>query len=110
LYKVPDEQIGRTVVCQKCQRSFVLSTPSREVRTLSGHTAGVWAVAFDPVSKRFASGGVDQSVKVWDAETGEEVLTFEGHAESVRGVTFSPDGKRIVSCSQDGALKFWSLP
>ncbi len=29
-YKVPDEQIGQTAVCQKCKRSFVLSAPSRQ--------------------------------------------------------------------------------
>ncbi len=29
-YQVPDEQLGHTVVCQKCQRSFILGAVSKE--------------------------------------------------------------------------------
>jgi WD40 repeat protein len=57
-------------------------------------------VSFSPNGKRIVSGGsgsADNTVKLWDAQTGQETLTFKGHLGWVHSVSFSPDGKRIVS-------------
>jgi COMPASS component SWD3 len=51
----------------------------QEVRTLRGHTDGVWSVAFSPDGRLLASGSGDQTVKLWDVETGQEVRTLRGH-------------------------------
>jgi WD40 repeat protein len=40
---------------------------------------------------------LDNTLKVWDAQTGQETLTLKGHSGEVTSVSFSPDGKRIVS-------------
>ena len=75
--------------------------------TLKGHTGTVSSVSFSPDGKRLASGSSDQTVKVWDAATGQETLTLKGHTSVVASVAFSPDGKRIVSGSGDQTLKVW---
>ena len=41
------------------------SVSGTELRTLSGHTAEVWAVAFSRDGKRLATGGLDATVQVW---------------------------------------------
>src|SRR5205085_528244 len=46
-----------------------------------------------------ASASSDNTVKVWDAETGQELRTLKGHSGGVRSVAFSPDGKRLASYS-----------
>src|SRR5262249_41138224 len=69
------------------------------LRPLTGHTGEVTSVAFSADGRHIVSGSRDQTVKVWDARTGQERLTLKGHTVGVTSVAFSPDGKRIVSGS-----------
>ena len=49
----------------------------------------------------------NNTLKVWDATTGQELRTLKGHTDDVTCAAFSGDGKRIVSGSYDGAVKVW---
>jgi hypothetical protein len=64
-------------------------------------------VAFSPDGRRIVSGSDDNTLKVWDATSGQETLTLKGHTRAVWCVAFSPDGRRIVSGSWDKTLKVW---
>jgi WD40 repeat protein/serine/threonine protein kinase len=68
-------------------------------------------IAFSPDGRRLAAGSEDNSVKIWDVETGRELFTLRGHTESVFSVFFSPDGRRLASLGWDGSsVKVWDLP
>ena len=59
--------------------------------------------------RRAVSASGDNTLKVWDLESGRELRTLEGHSDWVYGVAVSPDGRRAVSASADNTLKVWDL-
>jgi WD40 repeat protein/tetratricopeptide (TPR) repeat protein/tRNA A-37 threonylcarbamoyl transferase component Bud32 len=75
--------------------------------TLRGHSLPVYSVCWSPDGRRLASASADQTVKVWDAQTGQETLTLRGHTAFVTSVCFSPDGRRLASASYDNTVKVW---
>lgn len=88
----------------------------KEVLTLRGHTKRVRALDVSPNGKIIATGSMDGSVIIWDAETGSELQRFTNH--SVMGIPeifdlqFSKDSKKLaVSAFEKISLfdtKTWS--
>jgi len=74
---------------------------------LEGYSDWVWSVTFSPDGQQLASGSGDNTVKIWDAASGECVKTLKGHSGWVRSVTFSPDGQQLASGSGDNTVKIW---
>ncbi|MEH2111468.1 MAG: WD40 repeat domain-containing protein, partial [Nostoc sp.] len=69
----------------------------------------VSSVSFSPDGKTLASGSADNTIKLWNLETGKEIGTLNGHTNSVSSVSFSPDGKTLASGSDDKTIKLWNL-
>ncbi|MDP6513903.1 MAG: TIR domain-containing protein [SAR202 cluster bacterium] len=82
---------------------------SGELMVLEGHMDSVWGVAVTPDDKTVISGSDDNSLKVWDLETGQCRATLEGHSGFIFRVACIPGGKFAVSGSSDRSLKVWDL-
>ena len=76
--------------------------------TLSGHTDWVSDITFSPDGTRLATTGLDNTVRVWDAKTGQVLLTLADHSRPVNTVTFSPDGARLATAGEDGFIIVWN--
>lgn len=77
------------------------------LQTLEGHRRAVFSVAVSPDNQHIASGGGDETVKVWDIVTGVCLHTLKGHDNAVYSVTFMPDGKSLASAAK--AIKIWDM-
>ena len=66
-------------------------------------------MCFSPDGKQLASGSMDETVRLWDVETGACVKTLEGHRYAVWSVCCSPDGRQLASCSGDWTARVWLL-
>jgi len=79
------------------------------IRIFEGHTDWVEAVAVTPDGKHAISGSWDNTLRVWDIESGEEMQTLEGHTSSVYAIAVTPDGKHAISGSSDTILRVWDI-
>ena len=105
------------------------------IRTISGISNSLNAVAFSPDGRRILAGlgyGSDAAapnsgkIEMWDASSGQLLMTFRGHGggvnkpafKGVGAVAFSPDGTRVVTGGGadgtatnapvgNGKLRFW---
>lgn len=73
-----------------------------ELTDYRGHSDLVSALAWSPDGNMIASGSNDQSVQVWNAQTGQHVATYHGHSDTVTGIAWSPDGRYIASVQENG--------
>ncbi|MGQ0777575.1 MAG: NACHT domain-containing protein [Pseudonocardiales bacterium] len=77
------------------------------LRLLTGHTSGVWAVAWSPDGTRLLTGSDDRTARVWDATTAEPLHQLTGHTSGVWAVAWSPDGTRLLTGSDDNTARIW---
>lgn len=75
------------------------------LRTLVGHTGGVWSSQMS--GSTIISGSTDRTLKVWDAESGVCIHTLYGHTSTVRCMHLH--GKKVVSGSRDATLRVWNI-
>ena len=70
------------------------------------HTDAVGAVAFSSDAAYLATGGEDNTARLWNIATGTEVARLL-HKEPVRAVGFSPDGQTLATGSLGGEVALW---
>lgn len=72
-----------------------------------GHTLSTWHAAFSPDGARLLTTSSDQTLRLWDVQTGTPVDIFRGHGSEVWCGSFSPDGSQFVSGGKDRNVFIW---
>lgn len=82
--------------------------PSDVVRKTLATGAEVTALTVSPDRKWIASSGPNNTIRLWNAESGAAGATLTGHSDRVTSLRFSPDGARLVSSSADQSIRVWN--
>ena len=70
---------------------------TREIVVPLGHGGRIWAIAYSPDKRAFASLSGDGTVKLWNARTGREIRTLSIEDAAFASLAFSPDGKTLAT-------------
>ncbi len=106
---------GKTAAISGVQQErpaiFLFDLASEKVvQTLLGHEGAVTCVAFNADGKLLASGGVDNTARVWNlADPKFAEVVKVAHATPVTAVAISTDGKQLYSAAGDFALRTSSI-
>eukprot|EP01135_Chromosphaera_perkinsii_P008304 Nk52_evm1s1253 gene=Nk52_evmTU1s1253 len=88
--------------------SFVV--PNRVRNNFIGHTANVKCIEFvGEDGLQIASGSSDNTVIVWDTESGKMNHKLSGHRSRIWDLASDRNGDYLVSCSADSTVKLWDL-
>ena len=81
----------------------------KALRTLSGHSGVVNAVAVYGAGTHAISASADDTLKLWELNTDAAPRTLSGHSGRVRAVAVCADGRRAISASADHTPRLWDL-
>jgi GTPase SAR1 family protein/RNase P subunit RPR2 len=84
----------------------------RELAKLDGHANVVWSVVALRDNARALSGGIDNTLRLWNLATGQCLKTIECGTDGADGVfstAVDPAGTRVLSGHRDGRVQLWDL-
>lgn len=91
-------------------RAFALPPLGRPWTFLPAeHSHPVNMIAFSPKGDTIASCSDDETVRLWDVNTGKHLRVMIGHTDDVSHVSFSPDGQVLLSSSRDNTIRLWDV-
>jgi len=89
-----------------------------EIQRFVGHTGTVYRVIFspgcdpaadDPLGCKVLSGGADNTIILWDIESGQILRRYRGHSSSVFGLAFTPGSRTILSTAAEDTVCEWRV-
>lgn len=87
---------------------YVESTiPTANKSKISAHNGGCASIMFEYNSGKLVSGGQDQTIKMWDTNTGSLSRTLYGCLGSVLDLTITHDSRSIIAASSSNTLYVW---
>lgn len=92
---------------EQCQN--VVYWKQADLTTLAAHTAPVMSVAATNDGQIIASGSQDNTIKLWNIQTGENVSTLTGDGSAILSVNFSNDGIELASGTEFWRILEWNL-
>ena len=83
---------------------------SEHLKLFLGHSRSVNAICLLDGEKTLVSGGLDQSIRVWDIESGKLVRSMSQHTQGINSLALRPGAAAlpmVASAAADRTLRFW---
>jgi len=105
----PDGKLGVSVGEDNQIRYWTTTGEGKQVRVAGGHGRAIFRVLYHPTKPILVTCSADNTVRIWNPESGQLLHTLSGHSDWVYAVALSPDGTRIASGSWNGEVKLWKV-
>lgn len=69
----------------------------------------VYDISWSPDSRFIAAGSTDNSIRIFDCQSGEKALDWKGHGHYVQGISWDPRGEFLATQSADRSLRVYRL-
>lgn len=79
----------------------------KQVRAIGSHTGQILKIAGNSKANLIATGGTDNVLKTWNAESGAAVKTFSGLSDQVLSLAFNQDGSLLAGGAWNGEVIIW---
>jgi WD40 repeat protein len=101
----PDGKRAASVGADRYLRTFDIAT-GKQLRRFEGHTNHVLGVTWHRNGETIATSAADNTIKVWEAETGDLRFTVEQQlTKPVTSVQFIGDTDNVISSSSDKTVR-----
>lgn len=81
----------------------------RCVKTLRGHTDGVWSLNYMDDGRKLISASVDGTARLWDVNAGQSTATLAFHETKVYDAAVNQAMTQAVTVSSDKKIAVWDL-
>jgi len=79
------------------------------IRVLGGNEGTLWSVMYSPNGGFIAAGGNDDTVLVWNVNTGDLIYEFKDSEHNIWEVLFNPSGELLLASGSDNAIRIYDM-
>lgn len=102
------QEESRGLIWIKSLKPLEVNLDTPLLKVLRGHEGWIPSVAISPDGRFFVSASHDQTLRIWNMETGECSKILQGHTNKITRVMFW-DAKHLVSAAEDCTIRIWQL-
>ncbi|KAJ2788091.1 Ski complex subunit Rec14 [Coemansia interrupta] len=73
------------------------------------HEDDIWHARWFPGKNMLATAGSDETVKIWDSQTGECLATLKDSDYAITSLDINAQGTRILTSSMDNKMRVWNI-
>jgi len=85
-------------------RCYSQESSNIDVVMQKGHIQPLSSIAYHPSGNYFATGSLDNSIKIWDVNSGKIIRSINIHTGKVNNLQFSADGYQLLSTAMDNKV------